>query len=56
MQSNTTKFRSAHIYRADLQIQKLDINDEATMQDGINRPPDKVITIPKESLVNCSMQ
>lgn len=51
----TTKFRSAHIYRAYLQIQKLDINAEATMQDGINRP-DKVITSPKESLVNCSMQ
>ena len=43
-----------HIHRADLQVQKLNINDEATMKGRINWP-NKVFAIPKQSLMNYTM-
>lgn len=46
--------RGTHIQSADLQVQELNINDEATMEGGINRP-NKVFAISKQSLMNCNM-
>lgn len=46
--------RKPHIQRANLQVQKLNIDDEATKKIGINRPH-KVIASPEQSLMNCNM-
>ena len=46
--------KGTHIQRADLQVQKLNINDEATMEGGI-KWPNKVIACPQQSLMNYTM-
>lgn len=47
--------KGADIYRAYLQIQKLNINDKSTNKGGIHRP-DKVFTGAKQPLMNCSIK
>ena len=47
--------RKTYIHWADLQVQKLNINDEATKKSVINRP-NKVIASTKLSFVNCNIK
>lgn len=55
-QTNITArpWKDTHIQRADLQVQKLNINDKTTMEGGLKRP-NKVFICPKQSLMSCSI-
>ena len=44
--------RNSYINWGDFQVQKLHINDKTPMKITI-KGPDKVFTVPKQSLMNC---